>query len=187
MRCSQWIVRGWSVIAARLPGRTDNEIKNVWHTHLKKRVNKKSEPNSPLHSSSKMSSSVTATAAVTVSNLPEMDESFWSEVFSADGSRFDPTTDKKSEPNSPQHSSSEMSSSTAAAMTQLPEMDESFWSEVFSTGSSFTSDISASNSVQIPLNLIETSYSFDSIKEDDNDFWYDLFTRSGELNELPEF
>ncbi|KAJ0264783.1 Transcription factor MYB15 [Hirschfeldia incana] len=28
----------WSAIAARLPGRTDNEIKNIWHTHLKKRL-----------------------------------------------------------------------------------------------------------------------------------------------------
>ncbi|XP_054784822.1 transcription factor MYB1-like [Prosopis cineraria] len=28
----------WSLIAGRLPGRTDNEIKNYWNTHLSKRV-----------------------------------------------------------------------------------------------------------------------------------------------------
>ncbi|ONK57073.1 uncharacterized protein A4U43_C10F16330 [Asparagus officinalis] len=28
----------WSAIAAQLPGRTDNEIKNFWNTHLKKRL-----------------------------------------------------------------------------------------------------------------------------------------------------
>ncbi|XP_051114574.1 transcription factor MYB41-like isoform X1 [Andrographis paniculata] len=28
----------WSAIASRLPGRTDNEIKNYWNTHLRKRL-----------------------------------------------------------------------------------------------------------------------------------------------------
>ncbi|KAK8592318.1 hypothetical protein V6N13_062903 [Hibiscus sabdariffa] len=28
----------WSVIASRLPGRTDNEIKNYWNTHLSRRL-----------------------------------------------------------------------------------------------------------------------------------------------------
>ncbi|KAK8564069.1 hypothetical protein V6N13_005720 [Hibiscus sabdariffa] len=31
----------WSAIAAQLPGRTDNEVKNHWHTNLKKRFKDK--------------------------------------------------------------------------------------------------------------------------------------------------
>lgn len=39
-----WQQRRWSAIAAQLPGRTDNEIKNVWHTHIKKRLEDDPQP-----------------------------------------------------------------------------------------------------------------------------------------------
>ncbi|MED6131139.1 hypothetical protein PIB30_007107 [Stylosanthes scabra] len=40
----------WSAIAARLQGRTDNEVKNFWHTHLKKRIEKSEVHNNGIRS-----------------------------------------------------------------------------------------------------------------------------------------
>ncbi|XP_047975332.1 transcription factor MYB1-like [Salvia hispanica] len=38
----------WSLIAGRLPGRTDNEIKNYWNTHLQKKLNAAATPHKDL-------------------------------------------------------------------------------------------------------------------------------------------
>ena len=51
----------WSKIASHFPGRTDNEIKNVWNTHLKKRLSSKN--NDPSGNESNKESSITTSSS----------------------------------------------------------------------------------------------------------------------------
>ncbi|KAH7572432.1 hypothetical protein JRO89_XS04G0256100 [Xanthoceras sorbifolium] len=37
-KSGMYYVTEWSLIAGRLPGRTDNEVKNYWNTHLNKKL-----------------------------------------------------------------------------------------------------------------------------------------------------
>ncbi|PIN12709.1 Transcription factor, Myb superfamily [Handroanthus impetiginosus] len=92
----------WSKIAARLPGRTDNEIKNHWNTHIKKKLLKMGiDPvtHEPLHKETKKSESDTA------DNFPVHQQ----ELPQANNTEVTPNPDENSSSPSDHNSSSDES------------------------------------------------------------------------------
>lgn len=41
-------IHRWSLIAKRVPGRTDNQVKNYWNTHLSKKIEIKDQTIKPI-------------------------------------------------------------------------------------------------------------------------------------------
>ncbi|XP_019189955.1 PREDICTED: myb-related protein Myb4-like [Ipomoea nil] len=141
VRMHEQLGNKWSAIAAHLPGRTDNEIKNHWHTSLKKNSRKPSS-SSPTQNPQpkKRSSSSTRTKRQDRANSSENPIISTHEIL--ESSQWSP------QPSSSETSSSSSSSSTTTTTTTKSdgiihddqtvqgefghmECDESFWSEPF--------------------------------------------------------
>lgn len=170
-----WFFR-WSAIAARLPGRTDNEIKNVWHTHLKKKLKH--------HQSSQDLKRQSTIQISKCDNNDVMENNYDS-------------SGKNNVTTSPQRCSSEISSVTDSSMEKIavkeemdysseyfPTIDESFWSEELPK-EDVHSEANEDN-VHAHIPLVE---SVEDSKVDGGgmDFWYNLFIKAGDMPDLPEF
>ncbi|KAK1592484.1 hypothetical protein Q3G72_025672 [Acer saccharum] len=190
----------WSAIAAKLPGRTDNEIKNVWHTHLKKRLIKQNQANSDTKRHSKTTITTKSESSQSESeltnpasnSLPMSPQQSSSDVSSVTAVTTRETNDHMEEENKGEHEVVDIDSFEIS----FPAIDESFWSDALSSdgnSSLSTSDlgqgmINNDDQFQIDQSLFSSvdfmgmGYDYNAKSEHDGmDFWYNiLLTTEGE-------
>nr|URY18875.1 MYB protein [Zanthoxylum bungeanum]URY18876.1 MYB protein [Zanthoxylum bungeanum]URY18877.1 MYB protein [Zanthoxylum bungeanum] len=161
----------WSAMAAKLPGRTDNEIKNVWHTHLKKRLQKQQQQEEPVDNKKTESTTSSDMSSVTSSPTP-------------------PTTNTCMK--------TETTSSSENNNDDFVEIDDNFWTDVLSVenNDNFYSAVvgadpglaSATLQLQSSSSLVDAFSSCSNNVYGNMDFWYNLFTKAGDYSQmLPEF
>lgn len=194
----------WSAIAARLPGRTDNEIKNVWHTHLKKKPmqHQSTEPKSKMET-------ITCNNAVHANNHYMISTS--NETASAGTSHQSYSTSEGLSsfnevssveiPNNIVNIEKDQSFDTQQSdMDYFPIIDETFWSYQDGT-CDMTSMLSNTDDGkqcqdQFPrYNASNSGNGFSSMSDGNGqencggnaDFWYDIFLRAGGAQELSGF
>lgn len=185
-------------MAARLQGRTDNEIKNVWHTHLKKKL--RNNPNNCLHVKHQPHKLAATSETSHDIAAPEMLN---------DGSADTPTSPLASSEGT---SVSDLSMATADVSyldikseemepIQIPVIDESFWSDDLDSfsvmGDNLLNDSSTYNfsAPNDEFEGMEPGYVYSDLLINcfegspgqsgnvNADFWYDLLISTGGVYE----
>lgn len=178
----------WSAIAAKLPGRTDNEIKNVWHTHLKKRLepikHKQDHAPAAAAASKKKQKAAAAPKRGGARKVPE-EVPVAAAPVSPERSVSSSVTDSSSmtHPGGNTGSSDEFAKEESFTSSGEFQIDETFWSETLSMPlESF--DIPMDSLDDVPM--MATSSSTSSGGADDMDFWLRVFMDTDDVQELPQ-
>ncbi|KAG9140040.1 hypothetical protein Leryth_010562 [Lithospermum erythrorhizon] len=191
----------WSTIASRLAGRTDNEIKNVWHTHLKKRLD--NQPEETKRQRTRKRSKKIDTSEQPVKNNSAIKDN--NNDKNNDGDQEDIIM---KETNSPSQSSETTSTLTSSSCTSSINddtlekfLDDDFWADVLSGN---LSNMDANHLPQVngigieehkTYPLLPTSpvlldldgfeyFDPNKSQDDEMDFWCNYLARDGELQEL---
>ncbi|KAL1222674.1 Transcription factor MYB15 [Cardamine amara subsp. amara] len=169
----------WSAIAAKLPGRTDNEIKNVWHTHLKKRL-EDYQPTKPKTSNKKKS------------NKPKSGESLFSaspsmsEVSSVTLMSHESHSNEIKIDNNPENINT-IDQDSCSFENFGSDIDESFWNEILYSQDEYNYasnlEVTGSDEMQQVFQQLD-SVGNEMVFDSEMDFWFDLLAREPEESKI---
>ncbi|KAF7079434.1 hypothetical protein CFC21_083665 [Triticum aestivum] len=161
----------WSTIAARLPGRTDNEIKNVWHTQLKKRLQSSSKSSG--QAAPKRKANKPAVAASTL-------EDPTSDPVSAEQSLAMSPEQSLSTSSATDYSMASSLENTGSSSSEEFQIDDSFWSETLAMS------VNSSGSGMETSDTFGADSASPSSSNNEMDFWVTLFMQAGDMHSLSQ-